>query len=265
VEAVGDTPLRRSLAIQLRVIEALVRREIITRYGRHNIGFLWLFVEPMMFTLGITLIWSATRMTHGFNVPIVTFAVTGYSTILLWRNGVGRSTKAIEPNLALMYHRNVLVFDLFASRVILEMAGATISLILLTLVFSAIGLMHLPSDPLTALLAWGLLVWFSGALALAVGALAERYETVDRIWHPIAYFMLPVSGAFFMLDWLPTSAQKTLIWIPLVNGVEMLRHGYFGDAVRTYEDPALLVLINLPLTLLGLALVQHTARHVEPE
>jgi len=43
----------RSLVIQTRVIGALVMREIITRYGRHNIGFMWVFVEPMMFTGGV--------------------------------------------------------------------------------------------------------------------------------------------------------------------------------------------------------------------
>jgi ABC-type polysaccharide/polyol phosphate export permease len=265
VEAVRDTSLSRSLQIQLRVIGALIRREIITRYGRHNIGFLWLFVEPMLFTLGITAVWSVSRVMHTAGVPIVAFSLTGYSSILLWRNSINRSTKAIEPNLSLMYHRNVLVLDLFASRVTLELAGATISLVILTLLFSAIGWMQPPADPLTALIGWVLLGWFAAALALAVGALAERSETIERIWHPVAYFMLPVSGAFFMVDWLPHAAQKVMLWVPLVHGVEMLRHGYLGDAVRTYEDPAYMLVVNLGLTLLGLALMRETARHVEPE
>ena len=45
--------LLRSVVIQGRVLGALVMREIITRYGRHNIGFMWVFVEPMMFTAGV--------------------------------------------------------------------------------------------------------------------------------------------------------------------------------------------------------------------
>ena len=36
------TPFLRSLAIQFRVIRALLMREVITRFGRHNIGVLWL-------------------------------------------------------------------------------------------------------------------------------------------------------------------------------------------------------------------------------
>ena len=44
--------LRDSLRVQGRVLVALLLREMLTRYGRHNIGFLWVFVEPMIFTLG---------------------------------------------------------------------------------------------------------------------------------------------------------------------------------------------------------------------
>ena len=48
----------QSLRIQARVVHALIMREIITRYGRHNIGFAWLFAEPMLFTIGVIGLWS---------------------------------------------------------------------------------------------------------------------------------------------------------------------------------------------------------------
>ena len=57
-----------SLAVQRRVIFALLMREVLTRFGRHNIGFLWLFVEPMIFTLGVTALWTATQSVHGSNL-----------------------------------------------------------------------------------------------------------------------------------------------------------------------------------------------------
>ena len=98
--------LIESWRIQRRVIWALLLREILTRYGRHNIGFLWLFVEPMLFTVGVTALWTATKSVHGSNLPIVAFAVTGYSGVLLWRNMPTRCVLAIDPNLGLLYHRN---------------------------------------------------------------------------------------------------------------------------------------------------------------
>lgn len=260
-----DTPLLRSLSIQLRVIGALLMREIITRYGRHNIGFLWLFAEPMMFTLGVTALWMATKATHGSNLPITAFAVTGYSSVLVWRNTVMRCNAAVTPNLSLMYHRNVRVIDLFASRIILEIAGATISFIILTLFFNAIGWMEPPDDILMILFGWMLLVWFGAALALFIGALSERSELVEKIWHPVTYLLFPLSGAGFMVDWLPTSAQKIVLLLPMVHGVEILREGYFGNAVHAKYDAAYMSIINLCLTFIGLALVREVGRSVEPE
>ena len=43
-ELISRTQFLRSLIIQINVIKALILREIITRYGRNNIGFLWLLV-----------------------------------------------------------------------------------------------------------------------------------------------------------------------------------------------------------------------------
>ncbi|MDY7573966.1 ABC transporter permease [Actimicrobium sp. CCI2.3] len=265
MSALTQTPLRRSLTIQARVIGALLMREVITRYGRHNIGFLWLFVEPMMFTLGVTALWNATKATHGSSLSITAFAVTGYSSVLLWRNTVMRCSGAITPNLSLMYHRNVRVIDLFASRIILEMAGATISFVVLTLFFSAIGWMALPDDVLKMAFGWALLAWFGAALALTIGALSERSELVEKIWHPVSYLLFPLSGAAFMVDWLPSSAQTVVLWLPMVHGVEILREGYFGKAVHAHYDVAYMSFINLCLTLLGLALVREAGRRVEPE
>ena len=132
------TSLKVSLSIQLRVVSALIKREVITRYGRHNIGFLWLFVEPMLFTLGVTALWIVMKATHGSNLPITAFALTGYSSLILWRNCSNRAVKAIEANLSLMYHRNVRVMDVFAARLILEVIGATTSITILTIIFSSL-------------------------------------------------------------------------------------------------------------------------------
>jgi ABC-2 type transport system permease protein/capsular polysaccharide transport system permease protein len=94
--------LSEAWRVERRVIWALVLREMMTRYGRHNIGFLWVFCEPMLFTLGVTALWTATRSFHGTNLPIVAFAITGYSSVLLWRNMPGRCIGALETKHTLL-------------------------------------------------------------------------------------------------------------------------------------------------------------------
>ena len=259
------TPRAMSWRIQCRVVGALLMREVLTRYGRHNIGVLWLIVEPMLFTLGVATLWQVARMHSDGPIPVIGFAVTGYSTVLLWRNASNRCAKAIEPNLSLMYHRHVKVLDIFAARVILELAGATASLAILSCLFIGWGSMRVPVDLLTVVVSWLLLCWFSAALGLIVGAVSERSELFERVWHIVTYLMFPLSGAVYMVHWLPKEAQEVVLWFPMVHGVEGLRHGYFGSAVHTYEQPFFFLQCNLGMTLLGLILVRQTARSVRPE
>lgn len=263
--ATGSTPLRRSLVIQSRVIGALLMREILTRYGRHNIGFLWLFVEPMIFTLGVTALWTLAKMNHGSNLPIVAFAVTGYSSVLLWRNMPNRCCSAIAPNLSLMYHRQVKVIDIFAARIFLEMAGATISFTVLALVFIAIGWMAPPEDIVKILIGWFMLAWFGASLAVLIGALSARSEVVEKLWNPATYLLFPLSGAAFIVDVLPVEGQKAILILPMVHGVEILRDGYFGSSFRAHYDLAYMAMCNLLLMLAGFAQERAVSREVTPE
>lgn len=251
-----------ALQAQFRVIYALFMREILTRYGRHNIGFLWLFIEPMIFTLGVTAMWTALKTIHGSNLPIVAFAITGYSCVLLWRNMPGRTISALEPNLSLLYHRPVKVLDIFLARLILEAAGATTSFFVLVVAFYAIGWLELPEDVLKVVGGWILLASFGVGLALFLGARSVESELVDKFWHPASYLIFPLSGAAFIVDALPPQIQDVVLWIPMVNAVEYLREGYFGRAFVPHYDLPYLIGCCLALNVLGIAQVRAVSRKV---
>jgi ABC-2 type transport system permease protein/capsular polysaccharide transport system permease protein len=255
----------RSSAIEWRVIHALLLREILTRFGRHNIGFLWLFVEPMLFTLGVTTLWTLAKSFHGSTLPIAAFALTGYSTVLLWRNMPARCIGAIEPNLSLMYHRNVKVADIFAARLLLEGGGATISFVVLSIVFIAAGLLDPPEDVLQVIGGWLMTAWFGVSLAIFVGSLAQESELVDKLWHPTAYLLFPLSGAAFLVDALPPDAQYYLLYLPMVHGTEYIREGYFGSRIHAHYDLGYMALCNTLLFLLAIAKMRKVGREVIPE
>jgi capsular polysaccharide transport system permease protein len=252
----------RSLAVNGRVLHALMMREVITRFGRENVGVLWLIGEPMLFTLGITALWSAAGMQHGSSLPIVAFAITGYSSVLMWRNSVNRCNAGIQQNFNLLYHRNVRVLDVFVTRIVLEMAGATASLILLSSFFTAIEWMSMPVDAVRVIGGWLMLAWFGFALAVLIGAASAYSELVDRLWHPMAYLLFPLSGAAYMVDWLPPAGREIVLYLPMVHGVEMIRDGWFGHVVRTYYDLGYMASVNLGMTLVGLLLVRDASRRV---
>jgi ABC-type polysaccharide/polyol phosphate export permease len=254
-----------SLTVQRRVVGALLMREVLTRYGRHNIGFLWLFVEPMIFTLGVTGLWTVSGMHHGSSIPIVAFALTGYSSVLIWRNMPSRCIGAVGPNLSLMYHRNVKIIDIYSSRLLLEAAGVTTSFSVLSLLWISLELMPPPEDVLLVLVAWILLIWFGFAISLLMGAWSEQSEIIEKIWHPVTYLMFPLSGAGFLLDALPQAAQDILLLVPMVHGTEALRDGYFGSRFTAHYDLTYLVVVSTVLTVLGLIQVRKISKTVTPE
>lgn len=255
--------LPRSLVLQARVVRALLLREVITRYGRRNLGMLWLFVEPMIFTVGIAMLWSYSGLSMRSSLPIVAFAITGYSTVLLWRNTVSHGLHAIRGNLNLLYHRNVKLGDVFAARALLEVAGATASIGVLATVLTATGWVAAPEDPLVVVGAWVLLAWFSMALALVLGSITAFTELVPRIWAPVSYALFPLSGAAFLVEWLPPAGREAVLWLPMVHGVELLREGWFGQVVRTHHDVGYVVSVNLVLSLTGLALLRLAAARMD--
>lgn len=259
----NEGSILRSLTVQRRTLYALMMREVITRFGRDNLGALWLVAEPMIFTLGVATLWSAVGMQHGSSMPIAAFALTGYSSVLLWRNCAGRTIGAIDANLPLLFHRNVKVIDVFLTRIVLEVAGATGSFAILAMFFTSIGWMEAPIDMLQVIFGWFMLAWFGTALALLVGAGTAYSHIVEKLWGPTTYLLFPLAGAGFMVDWLPPAFQKIVLLLPMVHGVEILREGYFGNAVRTHYDLGYMATVCLLLSLAALYLVRDAGQKVE--
>lgn len=254
-----------SARVQLRVLHALFLRELLTRYGRHNIGFLWIFVEPMIFTLGVTALWTATRSVHGNNLPIVAFAITGYSTVLLWRNMPSRCILAVTYNSAIMYHRQVKAIDIYLGRILLEAIGASMSFFILSSFFIFIGWMQPPEDLLKVIFAWLMVATFGASLAVFLASLSERYEIVEKLWHPASYLVFPLSGAAFLVTTLPIAAQNFVLYFPMVSGTELLREGFFGSKITARYDVVYLITCTLVMMCLGLAMSRRVSDHVVPE
>jgi ABC-type polysaccharide/polyol phosphate export permease len=145
----------------------------------------------------------------------------------------------------------------------LEICGATASLIVLSSIFIYVGWMNAPADLLLAIAGWLMLAWFGASLALLVGAGTAYSALVERLWHPAAYLFFPLSGAAFMVDWLPRKFQMVVLLLPTVHGVEMLRHGYFGNVVPTHYDVGYMATCCLTLSLAALVVARGAARRVE--
>lgn len=223
------------------VLRALVIRDLMSRFGRHHLGFVWTILEPMILTAGVMSIWSLIKepMIHG--VPILVFTFTGYMPLTLWRHMTNPMTKILRNNASLLYHRPVSHVQIIMARGILEFLSTTTALLVVYFVVLSTGFTEPVWSPGLTLAAWVLTAWYYGALGVLVSGCTELWEPAEKFIQPMQYLMLPLSGVFFMVDWLPVSSQKLLLVNPSVHCFEMYRAGFLGPSVPTHYDTSYLI------------------------
>lgn len=247
--------------IQMRVIGALTLREMGTRFGRDNLGYLWLFLEPMMLggAIGALHQVSGHGMPGGLN-PFV-FWVVGYIPFYLFRGVVNRAPVGIAGNQSLLYHRQVTILDIMLSRHLLEGAAVGVALMAYLLLFGAV-LGDWPREPGLIVLGMVLMLGLAQGLALLIAAGSVYTELFERITHLATYLFMGLTGAFFMVFWLPSDLQAAALTIPTVHCFELVRHGIYGTQVpTTYDIPYVLTWTAL-LNLLGMAALRKARRHL---
>lgn len=261
MNANANSSLFHQAKIQGRVIWALTMREVVTRFGREGLGSIWLLAEPAMFIVGVMIIFSHIENNPGYS--IAEYLAVSYPTLLFWRNGTGRVTKAIEINRALLHHQPIRPIDIIYSRILLEFSGSAASFFVLFVILMYLGICKWPSDILTMAIGYVLVIWFSFAFVLIMAALAEMSETVERMSHIILYLMLPFSGVFIPLYTLPTIYRDALMYFPLIDAVEYFHHGYYGDRMQTYYNMPYTVIAILALTFFAYRLTELAIRRVQ--
>ena len=111
---------------------------------------------------------------------------------------------------------------------------------------------------------WVMLAWFGAGLAITLGVLSEEYELIEKLWHPASYLLFPLSGAAFLVDVLPPEAQKIILLLPMVHGLEYLREGFFGSKIHAHYDLVYMAVINISLTFTGLLATMKIAPRITP-
>lgn len=248
-----------------RIIWALLMRELSTRYGRNDLGFLWVVLEPMVFAVSVSIMWSAIRTPLENGIPIVPFIVTGYLPLILIRQTVNYSVAAVKVNSSLLYHRQLTPLHLFVGRFLIEFLGVSLCFVIIVLIFNLLGLMDAPKNIGRVMAAWFGLTYMAFGMTLIMGALAELFEFVERIVQIVTYIYIPFSGSFLMAATVSPQFRKVLLFLPFIHWSEMLRSGYFGEFIVTFYDAGYALVWATGFVLVGLFLVQFVRSRVEVE
>lgn len=246
-------------------MSAVMMREIITRYGREGIGFLWLVGEPLIFCLSVIIMWSLLKPEYEYGVRVAPFIMTGYMCLLLLRHQITSGIGAVQANVGLLYHRQVKPLHLFIARAILEVAGGALAFFIVYTILMILGQVGPPQNYL--LLYWGYftLALLSFGTALIISALAMRFEAFERLSTLITYLLIPISGSFFMVSIVPPRYRDAYLLVPFPNSIEMVRAGVFGEFVETHYNFIYPFVFSGVLILIGLAIMRLVRDRIDLE
>jgi capsular polysaccharide transport system permease protein len=246
--------------VQQRVIIALMIRELITRFGRENIGFLWVMAEPLLFAILVGILYTYMLGDTEHGVGVIAFIASGYIPLTVMRNSFGRSVNIFVVNGSLLYHRQVRIVDFIFVRFLIEMIGGMMAYLFVGLILGFLGLFPMPAHLGFLIGGWFLYMMFVLAVTLVIAPISETSEILEKLLPVTVYVAIPFSGTFNMASWLSPEARDIILWSPFVNGMEMMRYGLFGDAVRPYYSVWVPLVGTAVVAMAGLMLCRRIRR-----
>jgi len=246
-----------ALEVQGRVIKGLILRETKSRYGRHKLGFFWIFIEPIfMVALFLAFKLLISSPTSG-GMPDVYFIITGVVPFTLFRQTMSMLDMSIVKARALLAFPQVTTLDVIVSTVLLEFS---ILLFVFGAMLTGAAVFFEPikiENPLFVLYGTLLLGVTGMGFGLVFASIIPLLPSVKNmsalvLGRPLFF----TSGVFFTLDMLPEAARNVLVYSPFVHMLEMVRSGFFVQFESTYMDVHFASMFAFGMLLFGLLMHQ---------
>lgn len=205
-------------------ISSLLLRELQTRFGQHRLGYLWVFLEPLL-TIGVMLlIFGAIRQQISPGIDYIVFLVNGIIPFFMFRTGVMQAMSAVQANSGLFSYKPVKPIDAVLARNLLELilkfiAYLTFSSLLLWFEF------HMSFENIPQLLLyWVLLFVFMLGCSLIFMVIADFSSEIQKFLSAFFLVLYLASGVIFSIQIIPAQYREYLLYNPLIHIFELMRH-----------------------------------------
>lgn len=220
--------------VNIRVILALMMREMSTRYGRSAGGYIWAILEPVGMIAILSVVFGLAMRTPAIGSSFPLFFATGFLTFQFYTELSSFSSSAINMNKPLLTYPRVTPIDAILGRFFLQFFTLSTSAII---IFSGIIFfeeIHTIYD-FTAIVK---AVLYASLLGLGVGAtntvLFTFVPTYQNVWKIINRPMFLISGVFFTYEDMPRAVQEILWFNPVMHVIGLMRRGFYPSYHATY-------------------------------
>jgi len=246
--------LTGALVTQGRIINALLFRELQSRFGRLQFGALWLLIEPLAYAAILTFVKSFIGRNSPIGTSLEIFFFTGLVPYMMFRNLSSRLLGAIDNNRALLYLPIITNIDVILARAFLEISILGVAFIIWMSALWGLNLQYIPDDPLKFLSALGAAMLLGMGLGTLNAVIAGVMPTWGKIVPWIMRAMFITSGVLWSNARFPHELMQYLSWNPLLHVVEWSRSGFYAEYESTILDRSYVLFVGAALWACGLVL-----------
>jgi capsular polysaccharide transport system permease protein len=240
----------------LRVIFALMMRDMATQYGRSSVGYLWAILEPVGAITVLSLAFSIALQSPALGESFPLFYATGYMPFMLYNAMVNSVGAAMRDNLQLLFYPRVTYVDAIIARFSLTLLTQILVAVIIFVGINLVFGLSLNVEIHRVLIAFSVAAF----LGLGVGTLnlviIFLFPSWRQIWSILNRPIFLVSCIFYLFDSLPTWMQNVLWFNPLVHIIGENRTGFYSIYNPQYINLAFPITVGAVTLFLGLALLR---------
>ncbi|WP_347266279.1 ABC transporter permease [Paracoccus sp. (in: a-proteobacteria)] len=246
----------------LRIVVALMLREMATTYGRSAGGYVWAVLEPVLGVALLTVIFSMALRSPGIGSNFALFYASGFLPFAMFNDLTHKVAASIRYSRPFLAYPSVTFIDAMIARTVLNALTHTA---VIGIVLSAIFIIYqLPVlIDMAAILESLMLVTL---LAVGVGSLncylMTAFPIWERVWSILTRPLFLMSGIFFLYEVMPTKAQEVLWFNPLIHCVALMRRGLYPTYEASYVSRGYVIGLAVFLLFIGLMLLERTHRYL---
>lgn len=215
----------------IRVIGALMMREVSTRFGKTPGGFLWAIIQPLGMIIMLGMAFSLIARVPALGTSFILFKATGLLVFQAFMNNSRTVGYALSYSRPLLAYPGVSWVHAVSARAFLN---TYVTFLVSLLILSGIILF----EDLQLIIGWGdviaamvLAALMGTGFGLLNAFLFERVKIWEQIWRILTAPLMIASGIFMTFESLPPFAQHILWYNPIMHLTGLMRAGFYS----TYE------------------------------
>ncbi|MER2507177.1 MAG: ABC transporter permease [Amaricoccus sp.] len=249
---------------RLRVLFALVAREMATSYGKSYGGYFWAIAQPLGGVFLLAILFSLALRAPPLGTSFLLFYAAGTIPYQLFKITSSAVARSVKSNSGLLTYSVVTTLDAVFAKYVFSVV--TMFLIALVLYPTVILFFNVPVN--LDLGAIALAFFLSSFLGLGIGTLNcvlfGFFPTWNNIWRVLTRPLFFLSGVLFLYESMPPVVQNVLWYNPVVHVLSLMRSGFYSEYDPQFISYPYVIGIALgSFALGGYLLRRHSARLIE--